>query len=166
MQTIKINPEAKKSISWILLITLLATVVLIVLDAKYYNRYADFQTVDAIISDVTRHVTKSPSSRNRTSYTNSITYEYEAAGKTYTATRREFTRIGKTEGEKVSIKYNPDHPEEIQQTYTQSMCMIITALLLFGDWFLWMCVRQMQKEKEEKTSSRCTKKTEKQEMKR
>ena len=28
MQTIKINPEAKKSISWILLITLLATVVL------------------------------------------------------------------------------------------------------------------------------------------
>ena len=52
MQTIKINPEAKKSISWILLITLLATVVLIVLDAKYYNRYADFQTVDAIISDV------------------------------------------------------------------------------------------------------------------
>jgi len=72
MQTIKINPEAKKNISWILLITLLATVVLIVLDVKYYNRYADFQTVDAIISDVTRHVTKSPSSRNRTSYTNSI----------------------------------------------------------------------------------------------
>ena len=150
MQTIKINPEAKKSISWILLITLLATVVLIVLNVKYYNRYADFQTVDAIISDVTRHATKSPSSKNRTSYTNSITYEYEAAGKTYTATRREFTRIGKTEGEKVSIKYNPDHPEERQQTYTQSMCMIITALLLFGDLFLWMCVRQMQKEKEEK----------------
>ena len=65
MQTIKINPEAKKNISWILLITLLATVVLIVLDVKYYNRYADFQTVDAIISDVTRHVTKSPSSKNR-----------------------------------------------------------------------------------------------------
>ena len=60
MQTIKINPEAKKSISWILLITLLATVVLIVLNVKYYNRYADFQTVDAIISDVTRHATKSP----------------------------------------------------------------------------------------------------------
>ena len=75
MQTIKINPEAKKSISWILLITLLATVVLIVLNVKYYNRYADFQTVDAIISDVTRHATKSPSSKNRTSYTNSITYE-------------------------------------------------------------------------------------------
>ena len=150
MQTIKINPEAKKSISWILLITLLATVVLVALDVKYHNKYADFQAVDAVISDVTRHVTKSPSSKNRTSYTNSITYEYEAAGKMYTATRREFTRIGKTEGEKVSIKYNPDHPEEIQQTYTQSMCMIITALLLFGDWFLWMCVRQIQKEKEEK----------------
>ena len=150
MQTIKINPEAKKSISWILLITLLATVVLVALDVKYHNNYADFQAVDAVISDVTRHVTKSPSSKNRTSYTNSITYEYEAAGKMYKATRREFTRIGKTEGEKVSIKYNPDHPEGRQQTYTQSMCMIITALLLFGDWFLWMCVRQMQKEKEEK----------------
>ena len=133
----------------ILLITLLTTVVLIVLDVKYYNRYADFQTVDAIISDVTRHVAKSPSSKNRTSYTNSITYEYEAAGKTYTATRREFTRIGKTEGEKVSIKYNPDSPEKIQQTYTQSMCMIITALLLLGDWFLWMYVRQIQKEEKE-----------------
>ena len=136
MQTIKINPEAKKSISWILLITLLATVVLIVLDAKYYNRYADFQTVDAIISDVTRHVTKSPSSRNRTSYTNSITYEYEAAGKTYTATRREFTRIGKTEGEKVSIKPRPPrrntadvHSKHVYDNH----CVTIIWRLVFMD---------------------------------
>lgn len=47
MQTIKINPEAKKSISWILLITLLATVVLVALDVKYHNKYADFQAVDS-----------------------------------------------------------------------------------------------------------------------
>lgn len=86
-----LNPDTKKYIPKIFAAVLIATTLLIAMNVRYYQKYADFMPVDAMITDVQRHITSSPSSDNKTSYTTHVNYQYNYgshnASKTYTTTR-------------------------------------------------------------------------------
>ena len=99
-----IKPRHKKYISKIFAAVLIATTLLLAMNVRYYQKYADFVPVDAMITDAQQHITSSPSSDNKTSYTTYVTYQYKYgssnASKTYTATRSEFFKFGKEKRQK------------------------------------------------------------------
>ena len=148
-----LNPDTKKYIPKIFAAVLIATTLLIAMNVRYYQKYADFVSVDAMITDVQRHITSSPSSDSKTSYTTHVTYQYNYgsssnASKTYTTTRSEFFRFGKEKGKKVVVKINPENPDEIENTYGLNACRMLTVFCFVVDAFLWMAIRQIKQEKE------------------
>ena len=54
-----LNPDTKKYIPKIFAAVLIATTLLIAMNVRYYQKYADFMPVDAMITDVQRHITSS-----------------------------------------------------------------------------------------------------------
>lgn len=145
-----LNPDTKKYIPKIFAAVLIATVLLLTMNVRYYQKYADFVPVDAVITGIQKHITSSPSSDNKTSYTTYITYQYNYGNsntsKTYTATRSEFFKFGKEKGKKVVVKINPANPEEIEDTYGRNACRMLTVFCFAVDAFLWMAMRQIRQE--------------------
>lgn len=153
-----LNPDTKKYIPKIFAAVLIATTLLIAMNVRYYQKYADFMPVDAMITDVQRHITSSPSSDNKTSYTTHVTYQYNYGSssnvsKTYTATRSEFFKFGKKKGKKVVVKINPENPDEIEDSYGLNACRMLTVFCFAVDAFLWMAIRQIKQEEEKKNWS-------------
>ena len=148
-----LNPDTKKYIPQIFAAVLIATVLLLAMNVRYYPKYADFVPVNAVISDIQKHITSSPSSDNKVSYTTYVTYQYNYGSssnvsKTYTATRSEFFKFGKEKGKKVVVKINPESPEEIEDTYGRNACRMLTVFCFAVDVFLWMVIRQIKQEEE------------------
>lgn len=152
-----LNPDTKKYIPKIFAAMLIATALLIAMNVRYYQKYADFVPVNAVIIDVQRHITSSPSSDNKTSYTTYVTYQYNYgssnASKTYTATRSEFFKFGKEKGKRAVVKTNPENPKEIEDTYGRNACMMITGFCFTVDVFLWMAIRQIKQEEKKENWS-------------
>lgn len=152
-----LNPDTKKYIPKIFAAVLITTALLIAMNVRYYQKYVDFVPVDAMITDVQRHITSSPPSDNKASYTTYVTYQYKCgssnASKTYTATRSEFFKFGKEKGKKVVVKINPKNPDEIENTYGLNACRMLTAFCFAVDVFLWMAIRQIKQEEEKENWS-------------
>lgn len=157
MTQITLNPDTKKYIPKIFAAVLIATALLIAMNVRYYQKYADFVPVDAMITDAQQHITSSPSSDNKTSYTTYVTYQYKYgssnASKTYTATRSEFFKFGKEKGKKIVAKINPENPDEIEDTYGRNACRMLTAFCFAVDAFLWIAIRQIKQEEEKENWS-------------
>lgn len=143
-----LNPDTKKYIPKIFAAMLIATALLIAMNVRYYQKYADFVPVDATITDAQQHITSSPSSDNKASYMTYVTYQYKYsssnASKTYTATRSEFFKFGKEKGKKVVVKINPENLEEIEDTYGRNACRTLTVFCFAVDAFLWIAIRQIK----------------------
>ena len=143
-----LNPDTKKYIPKIFAAVLIATALLIAMNVRYYQKYADFVPVDAMITDAQQHITSSPSSDNKASYMTYVTYQYKYsssnASKTYTATRSEFFKFGKEKGKKIVIKINPENPDEIEDTYGRNACRTLTVFCFAVDVFLWIAIRQIK----------------------
>lgn len=109
-----LNPDTKKYIPKIFAAVLITTALLFAMNVRYYQKYADFVPVNAVITDVQRHITSSPSSDNKTSYTTYVTYQYNYgshnASKTYTTTRSEFFKFGKRKRQKSCRQNQPGKP--------------------------------------------------------
>lgn len=145
-----LNPDTKKYIPQIFAAVLIATVLLLAMNVRYYQKYADFVPVDAVITGIQKRITSSPSSDNKTSYTTYVTYQYNYGSsnnvsKTYAATRSEFFKFGKEKGKKVVVKINPANPEEIEDTYGRNACKMLTVFCFAVDAFLWIAIRQIKK---------------------
>lgn len=143
-----LNPDTKKYIPKIFAAMLIATALLIAMNVRYYQKYADFVPVDATITDAQQHITSSPSSDNKASYMTYVTYQYKYGSsntsKTYTATRSEFFKFGKEKGKKIVIKINPENPDEIEDTYGCNACRMLTVFCFAVDAFLWIAIRQIK----------------------
>lgn len=152
-----LNPDTKKYIPKIFAAMLIATALLFAMNVRYYQKYADFVPVNAVITDVQRHITSSPSSDNKTSDATYVTYQYKYgssnASKTYTATRSEFFKFGKEKDKKVVVKINPESPDEIENTYGRNACMMLTVFCFTVDVFLWMAIRQIKQEEKKENWS-------------
>lgn len=148
-----IKSRYKKYIPKVFAAVLIVTALLLVMNVRYYQKYTDFVPVDAMITDVRQHITSSPSSDNKTSYTAYVTYQYKYGSssntsKTYTTTRSEFFKFGKEKGKKVVVKINPENLDEIEDTYGRNACMMLTVFCFAVDAFLWMAIRQIKQEEE------------------
>ena len=141
-----INPKVKKYLPYILIACIAATFLVLFVDYRYAEKYSDFVNVDAVITDIRREATYHGESL-KTSYDIIITYEYSYDGEDYVSNRRELTKISKKTGKQVTIKCNPESPEEIQEVYERNIFALITALLLLCDFFLWKGLRGIKKEK-------------------
>lgn len=141
-----INPEVKRYLPYIMITCIAATFLILFVDYKYVEKYGDFVSVDAVITDIRREVTYHGESQ-KTSYDILVRYKYSYDSKKYVSNRRELTRIGKNPGKHVSLKCNPESPEEIQEVYERNIFALITALLLLWDFFLWKGMRGITKEK-------------------
>lgn len=141
-----INPEVKKYLPYIMIVCIAATLLVLFVDCKYFKKYSDFVNVDAVITDIKREVTYCEESQE-TSYDILVTYKYSYDGKNYAANRRELPKIDKKAGKQVTIKCNPESPEEIQEIYERNIFALITALLLLWDFFLWKSIQGIAKEK-------------------
>lgn len=130
-----LNPDTKKYIPKVFAAVLIATALLLVMNVRYYQKYADFVPVGAIITDVRQHITSSPSSDNKTSY----------------ATRSEFFKFGKEKDKKVVVKINPESHDEIENTYGRNACRMLTAFCFAVDAFLWMAIWQIKQEEEKES---------------
>ena len=148
-----LNPDTKKYIPKIFAAVLIATALLLAMNVRYYQKYADFVPVNTVITGIQKRITSSPSSDNKTSYTTYVTYQYNYGSsnnvsKTYAATRSEFFKFEKEKGKKVVVKINPANPEEIEDTYGRNACRMLTVFCFAVDAFLWMAMRQMKQEEE------------------
>ena len=141
-----INPEVKRYLPHILITCIAATFLVFFMDCKYVKKYSDFVNVDAVMTDIKREAVYHGGSQ-KTSYDILVTYEYSYNGEDCVSNRRELTKIGKKTGKCVSIKCNPESPEEIQEIYERNIFALITALLLLWDFFLWKSIQGIAKEK-------------------
>lgn len=140
-----INPKVKKYLPYFLIACIAATFLVLFVDYRYAEKYSDFVNVDAVIADVTRETTYHGESQ-KTSHDTLVTYEYSYNDEDYVSSRRELTKIGKKTGKQVTIKCNPESPEEIQEVYERNIFALITALLLLWDFFLWKGMQGIAKE--------------------
>lgn len=147
-----INPKVKKHLPYILIVCIAASFLVLFVDYRYAEKYSDFVNVDAVIADVTRETTYHGESQ-KMSYDILITYEYSYDGKDYMSNRRELTKIGKKTGKQVSIKCNPESPEEIQEVYKRNIFALITSLLLLWDFFLWKGMQGITKKNKKMQNS-------------
>lgn len=51
-----LNPDTKKYIPKVFAAVLIATALLLVMNVRYYQKYADFVPVGAMITDVRQHI--------------------------------------------------------------------------------------------------------------
>lgn len=103
-----LNPDTKKYIPKIFAAVLIATVLLLAMNVRYYQKYADFVPVDAVITGIQKRITSSPSSDNKTSYTTYVTYQYKYgssnASKTYTQREASSSNSERKKAKKLSSK--------------------------------------------------------------
>ena len=141
-----INPKVKKHLPYILIVCIAASFLVLFVDYRYAEKYSYFVNVDAVIADVTRETTYHGESQ-KTSHDTLVTYEYSYNDEDYVSSRRELTKIDKKTGKQISIKCNPESPEEIQEVYKRNIFALITSLLLLWDFLLWKGMQGIAKEK-------------------
>ena len=77
-----INPEVKRYLPYIMITCIAATFLVLFVDYKYVEKYGDFVSVDAVITDIRREVTYHGESQ-KTSYDILVRYKYSYDGKKY-----------------------------------------------------------------------------------
>ena len=118
-------------ILFICIALLTVSVALFVLDTVTYAGYV--KTEAEIVSVDSQFGNKSDTNMNQSHY---VTYEYTVNGEKITAKRQEFSKTGKDAGDIKTVKYAPDSPHTLQNTYSYYTKMgatifmgVITALL-------------------------------------
>lgn len=112
-------------------VMLIVGIVLIVNGIKDYaeqSRQNDWLTTQATVTDVSSEVVRyPPKGRSRTYYT--IVYEYEANGEIYTG-RAERLSSPRLVGDVITVKYDPEAPEESTTTLSPHIRDLVVLLIL------------------------------------
>lgn len=69
-------------------------------------------------------------------YSHYARYEYDIDGTRYTATKQFFFKSSKSLGDLETIRYNPDNPEEIENTFLANS--LISVSIFFGVILLFL----------------------------
>ena len=59
----------------------------------------------------------------------------------YTADRIEFLRLGKAPGKHVQIKCDPQNPNQIQNIYSMTICIVFLVILIITDFLLILMIK-------------------------
>ena len=107
----------KKQIKIIIFITFIVTIGFTIFGITNKLKYAEYNEVDAKIVDIKVEINKKNSNHSVKRF---IKYEYEVDGKKYISSKR-ISEVGiviKNKEKLETIKYNPQNPNEIEDTYT------------------------------------------------
>ena len=83
-------------------------------------------------------ITNKPHSSN---YHNYVKYSYTYKEQNYTADRIEFLRLGKAPGKHVQIKCDPQNPNQIQNIYSMTICIVFLVILIITDFLLILMIK-------------------------
>ena len=96
----------------VLIISLTVTITSVVGIIKKKEVYKDFETIEATIEKV-YHTDGTEIGQIQ----HLVDYRYTVGGQEYKASRRVYNKRGREKGKKEKIKYDPDNPEIIEDTY-------------------------------------------------
>jgi flagellar biogenesis protein FliO len=115
----------------------------------YFNKISDYKKVEANIVSISTNY-HSGTGKTKSSKAYYITYEFTYNGNQYQVTQQALTKIGKSEGDVVTIRCNPDNPQEIaNMNYVKGSIVAIIILLLFS----YVIIRQMKIENHDQNTN-------------
>jgi|GEM_PF-1940421 len=145
---IKVETTLKKrTLAVICIIISLVLVGLIFVFAAYKIHYKDYITVKAEITDMTRELTS-----DHEDYIHFIHYKYSVDNIEYQSHRQFYNLIPRNIGGKEKIRYNPDNPIELEDTYKVNGFLVFVILYAFFDFgmiFALISVHRNSKPKDE-----------------
>ena len=82
-----------------------------------------------------------PNKPHSSNYHNYVKYSYTYKEQNYTADRIEFLRLGKAPGKHVQIKCDPQNPNQIQNIYSMTICIVFLVILIITDFLLILMIK-------------------------
>ena len=130
--SVTVNPKARQILPVILGCCVIGTICSAI-------KYHDYVPVDAVISSVSR--SNNPNKPHSSNYHNYVKYSYTYKEQNYTADRIEFLRLGKAPGKHVQIKCDPQNPNQIQNIYSMTICIVFLVILIITDFLLILMIK-------------------------
>lgn len=137
--SIIVNPKVRHVLPAVLGCCIAGTVLFLSITAYSVIKYRNYVHVDAVISSVSH--TNNPNKPNSSNYRTYVQYSYNYGEQAYNAERIEFLRIGKAPGKHVQIKCDPQHPEQIQDIYSMTICIFCLIILVITDFLLILMIK-------------------------
>ncbi len=137
--SVTVNPKARQILPVILGCCVIGTVFFLTITICSAIKYHDYVPVDAVISSVSR--SNNPNKPHSSNYHNYVKYSYTYKEQTYTADRIEFLRLGKAPGKHVQIKCDPQNPNQIQNIYSMTICIVFLVILIITDFLLILMIK-------------------------
>lgn len=128
----------KKQIIIIAIIVFLATLFFIGVVVVKKNSYSKYLNVEAEIESVTTELSGS-SNQSRSHY---ITYKYEVNNEYYSAKRQVFSKNFKKAGDIDIIRYNPEDPNQIENTLLINTSIVLVVFFLAWNVVLLISIRR------------------------
>ena len=116
-------------IGYVMMIVGIYLIVNGIKDYAEQSRQNDWLTTQATVTDVSSHVVRfhGSSNRSRTYYT--LVYEYTVNGETYTGKSGQLSSP-RLVGDVITVKYDPEAPEESTTTLSPHTCDLVVLLIL------------------------------------
>ena len=137
--SVTVNPKARQILPVILGCCVIGTVFFLSITICSAIKYHDYVPVDAVISSVNR--SNNPNKPHSSNYHNYVKYSYTYKEQNYTADRIEFLRLGKAPGKHVQIKCDPQNPNQIQNIYSMTICIVFLVILIITDFLLILMIK-------------------------
>lgn len=118
----------EKENSLVLICCRVVLVLLIAFVVYYLLQISGYQKVDARIIAIHTEVYDSVG-ESRSSRANFVTYEYTYNDMDYRVTQQVLTKIGKNNGDVVSLYCNPQDPEQVANILLIGVCLTCIAFL-------------------------------------
>lgn len=93
------------------------------------SRQKDWSTTSATVTDVSSHVVRFHGSGNRSRTYYTLVYEYTVNGETYTGKSGQLSSP-RLVGDVITVKYDPEAPEESTTTLSPHTCDLVVLLIL------------------------------------
>lgn len=93
------------------------------------SRQKDWSTTSATVTDVSSHVVRYHGSGNRSRTYYTLVYEYTVNGETYTGKSGQLSSP-RLVGDVITVKYDPEAPEESTTTLSPHTCDLVVLLIL------------------------------------
>lgn len=113
-------------------VMMIVGIYLIVNGIKDYaeqSRQNDWLTTQATVTDVSSHVVRFHGSGNRSRTYYTLVYEYTVNGETYTGKSGQLSSP-RLVGDVITVKYDPEAPEESTTTLSPHTCDLVVLLIL------------------------------------
>ena len=125
--SVTVNPKARQILPVILGCCVIGTVFFLTITICSAIKYHDY--------------VNNPNKPHSSNYHNYVKYSYTYKEQDYTADRIEFLRLGKAPGKHVQIKCDPQNPNQIQNIYSMTICIVFLVILIITDFLLILMIK-------------------------